>query len=193
MSPIIDDARRAVGYGSVASMSALGHKQTSRPEISMSALPRKQKLAETAVMSAVSRLMHCSKEPCYSIISSAAVNNLSGMVSPSALAVLRLMISSYFVGTCTGRSAGFHKNANQPHPVRLLRKCRERPSRYCAADERDEFAPPHSITSSAVASRDCGKVRPSAFAAFKFSTSCNFVGRCTGSSAGLAPLKIWPA
>jgi hypothetical protein len=54
-----------------------------------------------------SGLMHCSKERRYSIISSAAVNNLSGMVSPSALAVLRLMISSYFVGTCTGRSAGF--------------------------------------------------------------------------------------
>src|SRR5215472_12922168 len=35
------------------------------------------------------------------------------------------------------------------------------------------------------------KVRPSAFAAVKFSTGCNFVGRCTGSSAGLAPLRIW--
>ena len=49
----------------------------------------------------------------------------------------------------------------------------------------------YSITSSAVASSDCEKVRPSAFAAVKFSTSCNFVGRCTGSSAGLAPLRIW--
>ena len=47
---------------------------------------------------ATSRLMQCSKERRYSIISSAAVNNLSGIVSPSALAVLRLMISSNFVG-----------------------------------------------------------------------------------------------
>src|SRR5215471_1435369 len=30
-----------------------------------------------------------------------------GMVRPSALAVLRLMIREYFVGRCTGRSAGF--------------------------------------------------------------------------------------
>jgi hypothetical protein len=56
---------------------------------------------------AKSGLIHCSKEHRYSIISSAAVNNLSEMVSPSALAALRLMISSYFVGTCMGRSAGF--------------------------------------------------------------------------------------
>src|SRR5262249_47897829 len=56
---------------------------------------------------AKSRLMRCNKERRYSITSSAAVNNLSEMVSPSALAVLRLMISSYFVGTCTGRSGGF--------------------------------------------------------------------------------------
>jgi hypothetical protein len=54
-----------------------------------------------------SGLMHCSKERRYSITSSAVASNLSGMLSPSALAVLRLMISSNFVGTCTGRSAGF--------------------------------------------------------------------------------------
>ena len=30
-----------------------------------------------------------------------------GMVRPSALAVLRLITSSYLVGACTGRSAGF--------------------------------------------------------------------------------------
>src|ERR1700738_1913652 len=43
----------------------------------------------------------------YSITSSASAISLSGMVRPSALAVLRLMISSNFVGACTGRSAGF--------------------------------------------------------------------------------------
>jgi hypothetical protein len=51
--------------------------------------------------------VHRNKEYHYSITSSALTSNLSGMVSPSALAVLRLMISSNLVATCTGRSAGF--------------------------------------------------------------------------------------
>ena len=41
------------------------------------------------------------------ITSSAVANSVSGMVRPSALAVLRLMTSSIFVTCCTGRSAGF--------------------------------------------------------------------------------------
>jgi hypothetical protein len=43
----------------------------------------------------------------YWITSSAVANSVSGMVRPSALAVLRLMTSSNLVGACTGRSAGF--------------------------------------------------------------------------------------
>jgi hypothetical protein len=43
----------------------------------------------------------------YSITSSAVNSNLGGMVRPSALAVLTLMISSNLVGCSTGRSAGF--------------------------------------------------------------------------------------
>src|SRR5262245_66675275 len=43
----------------------------------------------------------------HSITSSAAVCNVSGTVGPSALAVLRLMISSNLLGFGTGRSAGF--------------------------------------------------------------------------------------
>ena len=42
----------------------------------------------------------------YWITSSAVANSVSGMVRPSALAVLRLMASSNLVGACTGRSAG---------------------------------------------------------------------------------------
>src|SRR6516225_2117515 len=43
-----------------------------------------------------------------------------------------------------------HEHADAPHAVALLRPCRERPCR-CAAEDRDELAPPnrHSITSSA--------------------------------------------
>src|SRR5271167_1743467 len=43
----------------------------------------------------------------YWITSSAVANSVSGMVSPSALAVLRLITSSNLVGCMIGRSAGF--------------------------------------------------------------------------------------
>src|SRR5262249_52558314 len=43
---------------------------------------------------------------CHSITSSARASSVVGTVRPSAFAVLRLMISSYLVGACTGKSAG---------------------------------------------------------------------------------------
>src|SRR5262249_19946059 len=45
--------------------------------------------------------------PVHSITSSARTSRLSGTSRPSALAVLRLIASSYLTGACTGRSAGF--------------------------------------------------------------------------------------
>src|SRR5262249_27631250 len=63
---------------------------------------------------------------------------------------------------------------------RLLRPRRERPRRSCAAEQRDEIAPLHSITSSAMASTPGGIVRPSALAVFRLITSSNFVGSITG-------------
>src|SRR5262249_9208754 len=54
----------------------------------------------------------------HSITSSARPSNTSGIVKPSALAVLRLMTNSNFVGCCTGRSAAFSplrmRAANRP-------------------------------------------------------------------------------
>src|SRR5262249_52366121 len=44
---------------------------------------------------------------CYSITSSARASTDAGRSRPSALAVLRLIVNSYLVGACTGRSAGF--------------------------------------------------------------------------------------
>jgi len=41
------------------------------------------------------------------VTSSAATCSVSGTLRPRAFAVFRLMTSSYLVGTCTGRSAGF--------------------------------------------------------------------------------------
>src|SRR5215470_16137676 len=47
-----------------------------------------------------------SAQPHHSITSSARASSIGGTSSPSALAVLRLTISSNFVGCCTGRLAG---------------------------------------------------------------------------------------
>src|SRR5579863_6735058 len=43
----------------------------------------------------------------HSITSSALASTSGGIARPSAFAVLRLITSSYLVGACTGRSAGF--------------------------------------------------------------------------------------
>src|SRR5262245_35731359 len=76
-----------------------------------------------------------------------------------------------------------------PHPPALLRARRERPRGCRAAEQRDELAPFHSITSSAMASRLGGTSRPRALAVLRLMASSNRVGCCTGSSAGLAPLS----
>src|SRR5262245_16444921 len=80
-----------------------------------------------------------------------------------------------------------------PHDLdRLLPARRERPSRHSAAEDRDELAPPHSITSSAVASNLSGTVadRPGSLGV---DTSSNLLSCTTGRSAGFAPLRIRPA
>src|SRR5262245_56346681 len=71
----------------------------------------------------------------------------------------------------------------------LLRPRRERPCRR-AAEERDELASFHSITSSARASTVGGRSMLSALAALRLMTSSRLTGSCTGRSAGLAPLRI---
>jgi hypothetical protein len=49
---------------------------------------------------------------------------------------------------------------------------------------------PYSITSSARASTDAGRSRPSALAVFRLTTGSYLVGVCTGRSAGFAPALI---
>src|SRR5262249_20567403 len=84
-----------------------------------------------------------------------------------------------------------HEHANSSHPAGgLLRPRRERPRRRRAAEQRDELAPFHSITSSARASSVGGTVRPSACAVIRLMTSSNFVACSTGRSPGFAPRKI---
>ena len=61
------------------------------------------------------------------------------------------------------------------------------PASRRAAEQRDDLAAFHSITSSARASSAGGTSRPSAFAVLRFITRSNWVGCSTGKSAGLAP------
>ncbi len=52
------------------------------------------------------RLMHRSKQPCYSITSSARVISIGDTLKPIALATVALMTNSYLVGNWTGSSDG---------------------------------------------------------------------------------------
>src|SRR5262249_28516432 len=68
----------------------------------------------------------------------------------------------------------------------------EPPSGHRAAEQRDELAAFHSITSSARASSVGGTSRPIALAALRLITSSNLVDCCTGKSVGFSPLRILP-
>jgi hypothetical protein len=83
------------------------------------------------------------------------------------------------------------EHANPPHRLALLRSRRKRPHSR-AAEERDELATAHSITSSAVASSLSGTVRPSILAVSALMTSSNFDDCTTGKSAGFVPLRTRP-
>src|SRR5262249_16380539 len=62
----------------------------------------------------------------------------------------------------------------------------------CCAQQRDELAAPHSITSSATESSVGGTVSPINLAVSALMTNSNFVGCTTGRSAGFAPLRMRP-
>jgi hypothetical protein len=65
---------------------------------------------------------------------------------------------------------------------------RERP-RCRPAEQGDERASLHSITSSARKRNDSEIFRPNVFAVFKLIANSYLVGSCTGSSPGFAPRK----
>src|SRR5204863_1146302 len=85
---------------------------------------------------------------------------------------------------------GYKAEKSDAWQLRALLPARsERPGGR-AAEQRDELAAFHSITSSAMASSLSGTVRPSALAVLRLTTSSSLVGSSTGMSAGLAPLRI---
>src|SRR5499427_2494969 len=87
---------------------------------------------------------------------------------------------------------GKRRTAEEPdhRHRRLLRTRRERPRNHRAAEQRDEIAAVHSITSSARAKNVSGIVRPSALAVLRLTTRSNLVGCSTGISAGFTPRRI---
>src|SRR5262245_38105954 len=86
--------------------------------------------------------------------------------------------------------AAAEQNANPPRPARLLSARNDRPPRRRAAEQRDELAAFHSITSSARASSVGGTSRPSARAVLRLMTRSYLVGAWTGRSPGLSPLRM---
>jgi hypothetical protein len=71
----------------------------------MSALPPKADIADSdwhVRFVPKADKVHCIKIVCYSITSSAVASSVGGTVSPSALAVLRLITSSNLVGCAPG-------------------------------------------------------------------------------------------
>src|SRR5262249_55089558 len=86
------------------------------------------------------------------------------------------------IAQCRARSR--HHEADDRH-CGLLRLRGEWTAYGTAANEDDELAPPHSITSSARTISDDGMVRPSVLAVLMLMSSSNFVGCSTGRSDGL--------
>src|SRR5262249_35265561 len=91
----------------------------------------------------------------------------------------------------TALGCGHRYRAQEPDGGQLSRLLRARRywPRCRAAEERDELAPLHSITSSARPSSDSGTVSPSALAVFRLMISSTLVDWTTGRSAGLAPAR----
>src|SRR5262245_7935073 len=88
-------------------------------------------------------------------------------------------------------SAGRPEDTDTPHSLWLLRARHERPRSH-AAEQRDELAAFHSITSSVRASSVAGPLRPRVLAVWALMTSSNFDVCTTGRSAGFAPLRMRP-
>src|SRR5450432_3688741 len=89
-------------------MSQLGQKRKSGDAIATSDLPLKADLADQARHVGFVPIGDSAAQQTdtYSITSSARLSSVSGTVRSSALAVLRLIASTYVVGCCTGKLAG---------------------------------------------------------------------------------------
>src|SRR5262249_15047845 len=91
------------------------------------------------------------------------------------------------VSECLGRGAV--EEANRRHG-RLLCARRKWPGCCCTAEQRDELAALHSITSSARPVSGSDTVSPSALAILRLRTSVYLTARVTGRSVGFSPLRM---
>src|SRR5262249_26388682 len=82
------------------------------------------------------------------------------------------------------------KPTNQPHAAVLLRPRRQRPRDSSAAEQRDELAPLHSITSLAAETKSGESPSPRAWAVRRLMTKSNCEVALMGRSSGLAPRRI---
>src|SRR5215470_3604955 len=96
--------------------------------------------------------------------------------------------NAWRAGHASPSICGFRQR--RPHALALLRARRERPRSRRAAEQRDEIAALHSITSSARAMSDGGTTRPSPLAVWRLMTRSYLVGACIGKSAGFSPLRL---
>src|SRR5262249_49383915 len=78
------------------------------------------------------------------------------------------------------------------HGHRLLPARGHRPRNPRSGEKRDELAPPHSITSSAMESSVGGTSTPIARAVARLMMNSNRVARVTGRSEGFSPLRMRP-
>jgi hypothetical protein len=126
-------AQRAIAQR-FSAVALSGHTETdrylsafgSKADIDMSASPLKADKVQDVLgcpLSAKSRHTHCSRFS-YSITSSAVNKSVGGIVTPSVLAVLRLITRSYLVGCWMGRSPAFSP--------RRIRSTYDAARRYCS-------------------------------------------------------------
>ena len=74
----------------------------------------------------------------------------------------------------------------------LLRRCEMTRGAKRRPEQVQQTEQAYSITSSAIARRPGGKVRPNGLAVLRLITNSNLVDRKTGRSAGFSPLRIRP-
>src|SRR6516165_3869282 len=105
-------------------------------------------------------------------------------------------LTQTFVKGCDYLAGVARRSATKKSDYRHRALLRMRPCRPCncrPANDGNELAPPHSITSSARASSVGAISRSSARAVGRLMINSNLVACTTGRSAGLAPLRMRPA
>src|SRR5262245_51104233 len=117
---------------------------------------------------------------------------LDSEILPFHIPKVAQSFSKRFEISCVEFGGNCFQHADAMHALRPLRNRGKRPHGRRAAKQRDEVAPFHSITSSAMARSEGGTVRPSIRAVPVLMTNSNLLDCTIGRSAGFAPLRMRP-